>query len=765
MTVILRPEALAPGRLAYFQFEAAKRLVNTLEAAVDDLASPPGEATPWRAGNSNHVDSKRASRLFFLSGEPGTGKTSLYLALREALEGKNQKQELNFSEGVDEEKKPIRLDKLTHRIVWLAPLDLEIAATSTTNYLAAVVTRIERVITDAPERRSESRGLLEHSSGYSEALMEFQRLKTEIGLAWDGSLQKRAETMDPDAYAEEVLRGEDARLCINERLNKVLENLIGELHGFNNPMFVLPVDDLYLNPRTSLEFLRLMRMISSPRLFILAMGEFKIIEELFFQKMLGELISIAGEASYVREKRQRRVLTARARRLTSHSLRKLLPPAQRYQMEVLIWSETLDLCPAKEGPGGPSLGERPLGHLLELFPLELKAPLGRKTLMAFLRLPGNPEVRSSYAEDKKNRIISPRDAVGYTGLQVLELPLRNALDVWMEFAQALPLQDGQNISDLKPQDLWKEDPSKEELTEKEQKSLRRVLMGVVVEQALQALNEQDFVSNDDRETFEAAISGTEYIPQRLDTSLIEFAPEFGPPIELGLGGQRFEFCSHRRWLLYANGTDGDSLPPRPTAWFVLLHDLLVLLKGESLHKPSTPIISSEVFSPADKTGQNSWARKVLDDGSGDSRKRQPWPLPKWPSFWQFDIFLCAWGHVLDKVEESEIEDEKKVESLFYHWVDLATRVLLFEFPDEFLDKTFFSSELKEVSWDKEHIDKLKEVTEDKSRHPKTQRGAKVWLKRLQALNNGVKLQDRLAAFLQTDEVSPTSRTDSQPTKS
>ena len=82
--------------------------------------------------------------------------------------------------------------------------------------------------------------------------MELQRLKSDVSLAWDGNIDQRAAQLDPDAYAQEVMRAESARLGLNRRLSDVLAKLAHVEHCRNQKrgpvLFVLPVDDFDLNP-------------------------------------------------------------------------------------------------------------------------------------------------------------------------------------------------------------------------------------------------------------------------------------------------------------------------------------------------------------------------------------------------------------------------------------------------------------------------------------------------------------------------------------
>jgi energy-coupling factor transporter ATP-binding protein EcfA2 len=79
--VFLRPEA---GPIPFDSLPS--RLQRALEKIVDSLRAAADAAKAHRATSKDRgIDLNRASRLFFVSGEPGSGKSTLYLTLRAIL--------------------------------------------------------------------------------------------------------------------------------------------------------------------------------------------------------------------------------------------------------------------------------------------------------------------------------------------------------------------------------------------------------------------------------------------------------------------------------------------------------------------------------------------------------------------------------------------------------------------------------------------------------------------------------------------------------
>jgi hypothetical protein len=85
---------------------------------------------------------------------------------------------------------------------------------------------------------------------------------------------------------------------LNKNLSRALDELVAiipRVCGVTDPIFVLPVDDLDLNPAVRcLEVLRLLRMIHAPRLFVLALGDMNMIEIVLDLKHSGEFMNVAG---------------------------------------------------------------------------------------------------------------------------------------------------------------------------------------------------------------------------------------------------------------------------------------------------------------------------------------------------------------------------------------------------------------------------------------------------------------------------------------
>ena len=331
----LRPEAgpVPHELLIDCQKKALRKLVAALHEARQLVAEPEKQ--------ENIVNHTRMSRMFFVSGEPGSGKSSIYLTLRYII-GENTPSNAAREKYMEEYPD---LRRLAGTARWLEPIDLEVAGDQGDNLLAAVLVRISDALNDS------------YSGSLSEkcrkAIDQLGELANDIGIAWDGNLRARAPSLDPDSYSQEEMRAQRARLNINRRLLEPLDALSKEkcCGCDGETIFILPVDDFYLKPIVSLQLLRLLRMISVPRLFFLIMGDIKTMEALFFEQALADWTIVAGSQVFgsLKEQKKQEVLS-RAREMSARYLRKLLPAGQRAIMNRMDWVEMLRYKPPVDKP-------------------------------------------------------------------------------------------------------------------------------------------------------------------------------------------------------------------------------------------------------------------------------------------------------------------------------------------------------------------------------------------------------------------------------
>jgi len=643
----LRPEA-GPVPFNKLQRRAKDAINQIIPALLESVTNV--QATALEVTGEEHVRSKidtnRSSRLFFISGEPGAGKSTVYLTLRAMTS--SEERFATYGYGYKDQK---AIDNLKKVIQWLEPLDLEVAGDERDNLLAAVLVRLF----DAIER---SGGML--SERCEAAIKELEGLATDIGIAWEGNLQARAGAIDPATYSEEVMLAQRARLGVNNRLNHALNKLAAyDCCGCGDAtLFVLPVEDLYLKPDASLQLLRLLRMISVPRLFFLLMGDVKTVEALFTEKALADWTSVAGPETFMKEKGRMNEALARARELRARYLRKLLPPGQRTEIEAMDWYEALQFTP-EQFPKAKKLLD-----LLKEAPLnQASTSLPAENLFSFLVSPPPDEnktgkeivskdLESPEGEDQNSRQRQVKNAeAAYTALQILDATPREIMDLW--FALSVP---------------------------RDQKAPDRVRR-LVENFARYVVDEQSFLDEDEQTELLKIFTTRHYFDRELDFSSLKLAPEPSRwiPLSQNKGSiRRLWFRMQRSWELKVNlgeHSGPHKLPPRPAAWVALMHDLSLNLNdtvpnGSPILELCRQLNNDQLDRSTDLnlTARNfGWF--VLDNG----KTCRHFPMPELRSYMKIDRFLHVWNSGVEWIRNHSVRSEEKQVQRFVNLWLLAGR--------------------------------------------------------------------------------------------
>lgn len=633
---VLRPEAgpVKPGLLNRSQRDAFRAIVAALVEA-NRLAQEKSVADP--------VQRDQVSRLFFVSGQPGSGKTSLYRTLRHIIGQKERLGELRQEYNSDKELSE-SLSDLVDGTRWLEPIDLEVAVDEGENLLAAVLVRIFQEIREPFAASQKCR----------DALQRLEELANDIGIAWDGNLKDRAGSLDPDSYSQEVMRGQHTRLGNNKRLRVALETLFDQqCYGLEQErLFVLPIDDFYLKPAASLELLRLLRMISVPRLFFLIMGDIKTVEALFFEKALADWTDVAGSRIFVSlEDRQEEVL-ARVREMKARYLRKLLPVSQRAHVEWTRWDETLKYRPT------PPIGWVPqMCHLLSGVVISWQAEGNKKegSLLNYLvapRLPA-PQPKKDCREVAKavqgvdslddpatGRLKKFREA--YSGALILDATHRELFDLWTSMQKVV---DGNNSNEGSGFDSEQNPP----------------YLRMIVDLAVSAIEEQDFLKEQYQEILRFVFPRSKEDDFLIWTNKVRPEQKHGPwrcvSSSNAFVRRHFEWelrivAPRSRDEVLGDGV-GQALPPRVAAWIILLHDLVWNWKPEYLVENLVHSLRERVDSHRSVTARGTDRLDPSEIGwfwykdEGNEEQWRHLPFPKLDTFRELDRFLSIWNHKLE----------------------------------------------------------------------------------------------------------------------
>jgi hypothetical protein len=740
MSTSLRTEALP---LAYAALDNAQRqamttIVGLLHSAVQQLR-PGREATPASMGHFP-LDIDRSSRIAMLSGERGTGKTTVLLSIIKAcndLRGGSARRPRREEEQVkpgDEMPNDLQQELLAvaRRTVWLEPIDMEPMPTSA-NLLAAILARVgaaARTARSAPlgaEAPVGRRGLLGRERE-QDPLVELRRLQAVVATSWEDVPPGRRAHLDPHAYAAEVLQAENDRLSLNEKLGKVLDDLAGLFDI--DPQFVLPIDDFDLNPARSLELLRIVRAISVPRLFTLVLGDQRVAEMIVRLGFTGTLADLAGRAGVVGPLEATGAdLRSMSAELASHLVRKLIPPSQVIRLERMTVLESLWYRPPGAAEG------RRLCELLADCPLAFEGTALRDlvtNLWDFFftcptpapgSAPARPALVTAPAPTSQDNVTRAHKSGAYTVRSVFRAAPRRVADLWLTLEQ-----------------IQRPAPYSSDAEESPASRYQRLLT-LVNRHARASVAEDGQLSADMRQLLQDAIGQETEGEGLLDSEVIvaeprdrhEFSVELDLPGEGEAEGAEASapseggeptgpalVVSARRFIGWTlrlapsrQRQEGVQLPrlEEPTAAACMLyHDLLCL--GPTGFRRKRPLL---------------WQRPQLRRWAASEWRvsdvrtvEVTWPGPGLSTFWECDLFLYLWNDALERLCRADLAPDRKLERLLYSWLDSATAVLGWQ-PALGEDPTVVGFNWKALIRRLEELDRLPDPG------PQRQKTARDWL--------------------------------------
>ena len=724
--MLLRPEAraLSWSRLEDAQKQAITRVVDLLIEAIESIPGENQEEFGRGAPESFRIDNDRASRIVLLSGRRGTGKTTVLLTLRDLC--RPERKPLPGDEIKDEEVRK-KIAQVADRAIWLEPIDMEPLAEST-NLLAAVLARINDAA-QGPQARDEDvkpRGLLDPGPDYQDALLDLQRLENDVALAWDGNLSSRSAHIDPDHFAVEVMRAEHVRLALNRKLRDVLDKLArdvfrdrGRERAKGGRIFIIPVDDFDLNPVRCLELLRILRMISVPRLFALVLGDVKVAETVFNLKLCGDLNRLADrlEGSKLVSYASEDVLSMTSG-IAASAMRKLIPPAQVVRLEFMTAGEALAFHPA----GTQAI---PLHKILELLPLYEKTKEEnyheRQTLENLRRfflvqpfhmvksapsagmvgspaeVPARTPANSSSEEDRTTRAANSAktseldqikkdvDESPYMVKELFQTSPRKIADLWHGLVRLI--DEGEQLQAANND--WKKSEHEPEVHHT--RLTPRVVLEIInvfAHHCDQAISEDRVLTPEGKQVLHEALTATsrhwELDPGALRADLKEW-PE-----------HVFEFPTHKvpgADLLYSQVMHAR----RSKGWRI---QVLVCHENRSIPVPmerSTAATLMALYdliscSQAGPYGETLWeemaSRRKPPQDKAVTRWRVyprqsvsiPWPDYPWASFREYDVFTSLWKDAIDWVARHPLSPESQLEHLVFAWIDIHYAVLEWKEP-------------------------------------------------------------------------------------
>ncbi|MFP5284911.1 MAG: hypothetical protein ACLGI9_04160, partial [Thermoanaerobaculia bacterium] len=422
--------------------------------------------------------------------------------------------------------------------------------------------------------------------------------------------------------------------------------------------------DYDLNPLRALDLLHLIRVVSTPRLFILVLGDIRIAETIFNLKKSGEFATVIQHANnWEYLSLSPTEIGSMARALAGHAIRKLVPPGQRLLLGTMEVHEALDYHPrklsfsdSKQTQGFPTLRE-----LLERLPVDVETAwdsesqqcIAGKPIVNFkdfllFNLLRSKEEEASAERGRESDVY--KKAFPYSGVALLKAVPRYIADLWFSLEE---LVDPEPL--VYKQSSWRD--------------LLENLINLIGQEAHRAVEEDRMMSIHYRERFVDALGiGDEGWLQ---------AMRFVEARSVSVPGRVIAFRRHgcvlhadylRSWSFWdLEERASIDIDDRTRAMFVLLHDLLALERGGG-------IVGSHALSPDSLNLGLAYA--AWDVGLSEEVRVQ-WITPEWTSFWEFDQFCHAWKALLhnSSLWQDLVEEAERRALLAYTWIAAITNLL------------------------------------------------------------------------------------------
>jgi hypothetical protein len=639
----LRPEArpVGWGSLTTSQKSALNSIVKCLESAIRSLptaATNPAKL-PVPSGRLG-LDERRSNNTIMLSGARGTGKTSLFLTLRELLTPSlTDEQRLAKTAGTDF---AAALTKLSKRIVWLETLDLE-PLPHRSSLLSAIMARIEAAVHEENGNwpSFDLLNLSESRNGLEEAIFEFERLANDVAIAWeDGPEMTLAPIAELEIHARDARTAERARLSLRPRFDRIMELFSANVqwkHNVHDPIFILPVDDLDLNPRRCLELLRILRGLSTNRLFPLVLGDVNIARLVLELRMQAELIAVQKGARLSRD--QSDELQRESRSLAAEAIRKLLPPQQRLYLTPLTLDEAMEFKP----PFHETIASnREILRLQEIMQsVRLEVPASRNTDATDVRTATLYELVVGPSSK-----IWPRGRSPYSGILAFQGTVRELTDRWAALDQIAD-QSPKVSSRMISQHFWRElfaklmsverlpDSWRQELKSEEIDDLRRFPpFATRTNIRVSLFQRQDFLYPDvicETFNFDRVAVSDQFQSSERSTTVIESLKEF-------------------------------ELEEKTSCSFMLFYDLLQCTFSEIEIRP---ILSSEYDTILIRLN-----RRLLDEVLGVA-----WKTPAFQTFRDMEWFGSWWNELLSRIAVASDLEYSRLGLLATYWMSASLAVM------------------------------------------------------------------------------------------
>ncbi len=312
-----RPEAAPPDKPTSDQERAKADVLALLQSIAAEQGDGAGGGR-FHAAQRNHA--------LLIDGARGSGKTSALYAIWNELE---QARSAPRDHG-DREPMIVPLEIIDlHTLPRASSLLLHLARSFAALFEAEGDERVDAVW--GPE-------------GAHDALRDgWRRFRRVAAAGWESNLPERRASLDIEAYAFELDESEIARHDLDDAFRDFIDRLcehaqgrrVREAHGAApRPLFVAFIDDADMNPRRSVELLRLLRLIAHPRVAFVMTGHSRMFLTTLAASFLTTL-RYPGNHTMIRavdEDLQALVPRGDVLRLAREFYDRVIPAAQRFRL-------------------------------------------------------------------------------------------------------------------------------------------------------------------------------------------------------------------------------------------------------------------------------------------------------------------------------------------------------------------------------------------------------------------------------------------------
>jgi len=623
----LRPEAQALGYddLNHAQVHALGKIIRLLYAAVCRLDQHDKSPQDFALLHGN------THQIMFLSGVRGSGKTTVYLSLRHAC----QTPELWCGhKQLNTDLQPM-LHTLHSRLLWLQPIDIELLL-HPSFFLCKILARID----DETSSKNAQQDLLSANNAYQDALNQLMQFKNDVALSWPGNLLEQRANLSPDAYSMALMRWEQGRLSITQRFCDVLDGLARHAfqgHSVQQPLFLLPIDDFDLNPSCTKTLLNILRTISVPRFFCLALGDVQVAEQMIGLEISGRITRLSQQANkngllYPAAKE----VNATTGSLTATAIRKLIPQGQRIELKILTIDESLHFSP-------PRTHADTIETLMRNISLE-KTCLSRSISIFDFLFPSPPTLAGGWHTPPQPD--NPAKYTPYAGQYLFQAPPRRIMDHWFALL---------TLSQREP------DPTQEfelelelELELEIAHFLVKEIQRHLKEQPIDGATHQSITDSFTPHGFNLRASGLVVVDHQPVTNTLRLTHATlvlrdPAPLALALPAQ--------------NGQTSIVIKRETASYFILLHDL------------ATFASSNDDVTHSPVPARLNWASTRWPIGLLDTLHLS-WAVPNWPDFRRMDRFGWLWTELKSKI------DPDKPQHYYYAWFCAFTALYAESLPNK-----------------------------------------------------------------------------------